>query len=69
MLLANSGSLLLVVEFCAGGNLLHYLRKKRTSTDPLLPTDQLHMALDIAQGMEHLALNKVNSSSWFIYPY
>ena len=57
-----SGQLLVVVEYCSGGNLLHYLRKKRGDTvNPLSVPHQLNMGSQVACGMEYLSSKKVRA--------
>ena len=51
----SKGHLLVIVEYCPGGNLLEYLRRSRQATVPLSLKQQLHMCLQVSRGMEHLA--------------
>ena len=54
------GKYLLVMELASGGNLLDYLRQKRTDCyHPLSVHEALDFAKQIALGMEHLANQKV----------
>ena len=56
----TSGQLMLIVEYCAGGNLLHYLRNKRQDLDsPLTVPLEMDMALQVSRGMSYLASQKV----------
>ena len=54
------GQLLVIVEYCSGGNLLHYLRKKNHNTaDSLTVAQQIDMGRQIASGMDYLSSKKV----------
>ena len=54
------GQLMLIVEYCAGGNLLQYLRNKRHDVDsPLTVPLEMDMALQVSRGMSYLASQKV----------
>ena len=58
------GQLLVIVEYCAGGNLLQHLRKKRQdSLDPLTTLQQIKMALQVSRGMAFLSTQKVREKS------
>lgn len=51
---------MLIVEYCAGGNLLQYLRNKRQDVDnPLTVPLEMDMALQVSRGMSYLASQKV----------
>ena len=51
--------LVVIVEYCSGGNLLNYLRNSRTDAGALTLNRQLNMALQVAVGMEYLASKQV----------
>ena len=52
---------MLIVEYCAGGNLLQYLRNKRQDIDsPLTVPLEMGMALQVSRGMSYLAYQKVH---------
>ena len=53
------GQLLVIVEYCSGGNLLEYLRNKRHTSPSLTIEEQLDMCLQVSRGMEYLAFMKV----------
>ena len=60
VLLSSTGQLLVIVEFCAGGNLLQYLRRKRQDVlDPLTTVKQIEMGLQVSRGMAFLSTQKV----------
>ncbi|XP_019863318.1 PREDICTED: fibroblast growth factor receptor 3-like isoform X1 [Amphimedon queenslandica] len=55
----HNGQLLVIVEYCSGGNLLQHLRKKRQdSLDPLTTLKQIKMALQVSRGMAFLSTQK-----------
>ena len=55
-----TGKYLLVMELASKGNLLDYLRQKRTDQFyPLTISEVLNFAKQIALGMEHLASQNV----------
>ena len=58
-----SGKLLVVTEFCAGGNLRNFLRNSRMDyqnlTSSLNDHQLLKIALDVVNGMVHLSSHKV----------
>lgn len=52
--------LYIIVEYCANGNLLHYLRSKRNDqTSPLTARDCVDMVSQVATGMEFLSSKDV----------
>lgn len=60
------GPLYVVVEFCANGDLLHFLRRQRpsssneqTSESTLTASDLIGYANQVARGMTYLSENKV----------
>lgn len=62
---ASLGKLLVVTEFCAGGNLRNFLRNIRVDnqnlTSSLNDRQLLKIAVDVANGMVHLSAHKVNA--------
>ena len=64
-----SGKLLVVTEFCPGGNLRNFLRSSRVDYQNLTPSlndrQLLKIALDVVSGMVHLSHHKVRqAASW-----
>ena len=59
-IIINVGQLLVIVEYCPGGDLLHYLRKKKhDKTNPMTVSQQIDMGRQVACGMEYLSSKKV----------
>jgi serine/threonine protein kinase len=63
----TDGPLYVVVEFAENGCLLEYVRENRTSVGESLEAvsslnnqEKIRLALDVAQGMQHLAKHKVS---------
>ena len=55
-----AGSLHIIVEYCGNGNLLYFLRSKRSDQfSPLTSKHSMDMARQVASGMEHLAARNV----------
>jgi len=55
-----TGKLEIIVEFCAKGSLLHYLRAKRNGKEKELhPSEAMDFGHQIALGMKYLAEKKV----------
>jgi Protein tyrosine and serine/threonine kinase len=54
---ATPDPFLIATEFCGQGSLVRFLRSKRTAS--LTPNQELRILADIAEGMAHLASNKI----------